>query len=94
MASYVCGLICYVISEIWSVDEFRVPAARGALAAPKGRFCGFFWVWGVAVVSVVSFLSRFSRSGCLEFFYLGIGFLRLAVRSFQADSCLSVEEGA
>ena len=67
MASYSCGFICYVISEIWSVDEFRIPAARGALAAPKGGFCGFCWVWGVAVVSVVSVLSRFIRSGWTEF---------------------------
>jgi len=67
MASYVCGFICYVISEIWSVDEFRIPAARGALVAPKEGFCGFCWVRGVAVVSVVSGLPRFIRSGCHKF---------------------------
>ena len=67
MAFYGCGFNCYVISEIWSVDEFRIPVACGALAAPKEGFCGFYWVWGVAVVSVIPGLPRFIRSGCHEF---------------------------
>ncbi len=66
MASYVFGFICYVISEIWSVDEFRIPAARGALVGLKEGFCGFYWVLGGAMVSDVSSLSRFIRSGWIE----------------------------